>query len=178
MILCFLAIVTLKADRLKAVVLDLAHGNKKFFIIGLTVLLGVSLFLTGCPTDADESNLPGSNWYDALGSGFSEVGDTVTVTGDVPLNIPAGKTLKIESGGRLTVGSGGSIVVEGSVGLEVEAGAALDVEDGGSLDATEADGVTVDAAGALVVAEADSVVIGDVEFVVGAYAGITDVSGG
>jgi hypothetical protein len=28
MILCFLAIVTLKADRLKAVVLDLAHGNK------------------------------------------------------------------------------------------------------------------------------------------------------
>jgi hypothetical protein len=29
MILCFLAIVTLKADRLKAVVLDLAHGNKE-----------------------------------------------------------------------------------------------------------------------------------------------------
>ncbi|MDR1468779.1 MAG: hypothetical protein LBT00_05750 [Spirochaetaceae bacterium] len=155
--------------------------NKKFFIIGLTVLLGVSLFLLGCPTDADGDDSPGGNWYDALGSGFSEVGNTVTVAGDVrldkPLTIPAGKTLKIAAGGTLTVVSGGSIVVDAGVGLEVEAGAALAVESGGSLTATAATGVTVAPGAALVVEAAESVVIGSVEFQPGAYAGITEVTG-
>jgi hypothetical protein len=80
--------------------------NKKFFIIGLTVLLGVSLFLTGCPTDADDYD--SGNWYDGLAS--------PTLTGIVlvkkDLTVPAGETLKIAAGGTLTVGSGGSIVVD------------------------------------------------------------------
>jgi LysM repeat protein len=91
--------------------------NKKFFIIGLTVLLGVSLFLTGCPTDADGDDSPGGNWYDALGSD--------TVTGADPLNedltVPAGETLTVSgtltvaSGVTLTVDEGGTLTVTGTL---------------------------------------------------------------
>jgi hypothetical protein len=140
--------------------------NKKFFIIGLTVLLGVSLFLTGCPTDADGDDSPGGNWYDALGStGFTVDGttNTVTVTGDVTLtgdlSIPANGRLQIATDGRLTVPDGVLLVV-GS---------------GGSLSA-DADGVTVTAAGALVVA--GTATVGSHTLTPGTYADITDVSGG
>jgi hypothetical protein len=77
------------------------------FSIGLTVLLGVSLFLTGCPTDADDSNLPEGNWYDGLAS--PTLTGIVLVTKD--LTVPAGETLAV-SGVTLTVN--GTLKVSGT----------------------------------------------------------------
>jgi hypothetical protein len=79
--------------------------SKKFFIIGLTALLGVSLFLTGCPTDADDYS---GNWYDGLVS--PALTGIVLVKKD--LTVPAGETLAV-SGGTLKVASGVTLTVNG-----------------------------------------------------------------
>jgi hypothetical protein len=150
----------------------------KFFIIGLTVLLGVSLFLLGCPPEASDDDSPGGNWYDPLGSGFSEVGNTVTVTGDVPLNkpltIPAGKTLKIADDGTRTIGNGGSIAVEAGGTLMVDEGGTLTVT--GTLAGTNGTSQLVLGAGVTSIVAGDSLTAGTYLWAAGAWLDETTVT--
>ncbi|MDR1470449.1 MAG: hypothetical protein LBT00_14295 [Spirochaetaceae bacterium] len=110
--------------------------NKKFFIIGLTVLAGVSLFLTGCPTDSDDGELsPAEKAAQALKDALVDAtvdGTTVTLTASVdledagPFEIPAGVTLAVPATITLSVESTAALTVTGT--LTVAVGGEIEVE--------------------------------------------------
>ncbi|MDR0638965.1 MAG: hypothetical protein LBG27_08740 [Spirochaetaceae bacterium] len=109
--------------------------TRKFFLIGVTVLLGASLFLTGCdnPT-AGDAGAAGKNVGFASGAsvtdtnlaalfkaaGIVTLGGSVTSVAGI---VPAGKKLAVSRADGTAVGGG----------LEVEAGGSVEVYEGAVL---------------------------------------------
>ncbi|MDR1468620.1 MAG: hypothetical protein LBT00_04940 [Spirochaetaceae bacterium] len=145
--------------------------TKKFFIIGLTALLGVSLFLTGCPTDADDTDglseaekatneLANTG---VLNGKATASGTTVTLKEGVdledaePFVIPAGVTLAVPDGIILSVDSTAELTVTGALTVEgtltipqsgeivVESGGEYVLEDG--ADGTNEGTITIESGG-------------------------------
>jgi hypothetical protein len=114
---------------------DFFMSNKKFYLVGMAVLLSVSLFLIGCPTEAENGTngirgdnvgiiaVAGSVDDEDLAAAFLAA-DVVTLgpkVTDVFGKVPSGQRLVVS--GTLPVTIGEELVVEGSV--EVAKGAAL-----------------------------------------------------
>jgi hypothetical protein len=134
--------------------------NKKFYLVGMAVLLSVSLFFIGCPTEADPEIIDNSKTIGAAvdlpglkkllaKDGVSEViYDGVLAIGTGELIVPAKKKLIVTEG--VTLGTGKFIVV-------------------GSLDLGED--------GAITVTGTTGLVIGDATAVLGKITGNTPVKG-
>ncbi|MDR1232288.1 MAG: hypothetical protein LBK61_12920 [Spirochaetaceae bacterium] len=125
--------------------------NKKFLFIGMAVLLSASLFFLGCDTGGDDPVDGGDKdetaWYDVLGTGLTEMDNTVTLTAantplGASLTVPAGKTLKIDKNAKLTVsGDTTTLAIESTGALEgIDATSKLEV--GAGVTVTGLTGVT------------------------------------
>jgi hypothetical protein len=125
--------------------------SKKFFFIGTLALLGASLFLLGCPTEAEETikEVPYPDYLHVEAAVTDEAGlitelgrfnviefaPTATVTLATVVEIPAGKTVIIRGDGSK------SVTPKATDGLAIKG--TVYVELGGVLVATVANPVTV-----------------------------------
>jgi hypothetical protein len=119
--------------------------NKKFYLAGMAVLLSVSLFLIGCPTEAADGT-SGRNGSDApiASSTATVTAETLAALFDgvntvklIPLTttvdgvVPEGKTLEVY-GATTKVAVGQSLEVKGSVVMKEGAGLDASFVSGGS----------------------------------------------
>jgi hypothetical protein len=127
--------------------------SKKFFFIGVAVLLSASLFMLGCPTDDNDGPTPAQQAVTLAGklngikAGAAVAnGATVALRDDVSISasitVPAGVTLVVPSGETLTVPATktltvvGTLSVDGSVKLGAAADAKVILQAGAVLDVT------------------------------------------
>jgi hypothetical protein len=113
--------------------------HKKFYLVGVAVLLSVSLFVIGCetedsggspppkqPTPTPEEGLKG-----ALGEAAVVDGDTVklekTTTLEKDVTVPAAVTLSISNGAALTIPEGKALTISSGATLSISNGATLTV---------------------------------------------------
>jgi hypothetical protein len=123
--------------------------TRKFFLIGMTVLLSASLVLIGCPTDTEEKTVTVTQTemvhLDVFAANITKLVEYLAAPGDLSIGLSAGVTLSddltIPAGKLVYILNAGSLATSGSYTLTVEGQVYVGVR--GTLTATAAAPVEV-----------------------------------
>jgi hypothetical protein len=125
----------------------------KVFFYRVMILIGVSLFLPGCPQDESGKD---------SGGGGGTMSGILTVPSGTTFTVKSGQTYTVGNGGEIRVAKGGDIVIQTKAMLIVKAGGKIlaEAEEGTACINIEPETQAENDNGALIVYEGATVALG------------------